>query len=77
MMDPYLQSRESSAQFLAFRRLVYSFSEQLSKEERHAIVYIRLYSSREKYRDATTLEVLSKLETDCIFTPTKPEGLIE
>ena len=61
---------------LAFRRLLYKFSLKLSKEERRALVYIRLYDCKERYRDADTLEVLSRLETDCVFSPNNPEGLI-
>ena len=62
---------------LAFRRLVAEFSQKLSKEERRRLVYIRLYDWRERYRDADTLEVLSRLETDGVFAPNNPEGLIE
>ena len=40
-------------------------------------MYIRLYDCKERYGNADTLEVLSKLETDCVFTPNNPEGLIE
>jgi len=62
---------------LAFRRLVYKFSLKLSKEECKALVYIRLYDCKERYWDADTLEVLSRLETDCVFSPNNPEGLID
>ena len=62
---------------LAFRRLVYNFSLKLSKEECRALVYVRLYDYKERYRDADTLEVLSRLETDCVFSPNNPEGLID
>ena len=64
-------------EMLAFRRLVYKFSLKLTKEESKALVYIRLYDCKERYGNADTLEVLSKLETDCVFTPNNPEGLIE
>ena len=70
-------SAESNAQFIAFRRLVYSFSEQVSREECQAIVYIRLYRSRERYKASSTLEVLSRLEADGVFGPTNPQGLLE
>ena len=40
-------------------------------------MYIRLYDCKERYGNADTLEVLSKLETDCVFSPSNPEGLIE
>ena len=62
---------------LAFRRLVYQFSLKLSKDECKALVYIRLYDNKERYRDADTLEVLSRLETDCVFTLNNPGGLID
>ena len=64
-------------EMLEFRRLVYRFSLKLTKEESKALVYIRLYDCKERYGNADTLEVLSKLETDCVFTPNNPEGLIE
>jgi len=72
-MDRYPPDHE----VLAFRRLVYNFSLKLSREERRALVYIRLYDCKERYRDADTLEVLSRLETDCVFSPNNPEGLID
>ena len=62
---------------LAFRRLVCNFSQKLSKEECQSIVYIRLHECRERYRDASTLDVLSKLEMACIFSPDNPSGLID
>ena len=65
------------AEILAFRRLVYKFSLKLTKEESRALVYIRLYGCRERYRDADTLDILSKLETDGVFSPDNPEGLIK
>jgi len=64
----------SDHEVLAFRRLVYKFSLKLSKEECRARVYIRLYDCKERYWDVDTLEVLSRLETDC---PNSPEGLID
>jgi len=74
-MDRYPPDHEVLA--IAFRRLVYKFSLKLSKEECRALVYIRLYDCKERYRDADTLEVLSRLETDCVFSPSNPEGLID
>ena len=62
---------------LAFRRLVYKFSLKLTKEECGALVYIRLKDCEGRYQDADTLAVLSKLETDGVFTPKNPEGLID
>lgn len=70
-------SAESNAMFIAFRRLVYNFSQQVNKDESQAIVYIRLYPLRERYKDSTTLEVLSKLEADGVLGPSNPEGLLE
>ena len=62
---------------LAFRQLIYNFSQKLSKEECQAIVYIRLYEFREQYRDASMLDVLSKLEMCGVFSPGNPAGLID
>ena len=62
---------------LAFRRLVDKYSQAISNEERVRLVYVRLYRLREKYKDASTLEVLSKLETDDVFGLTNLEGLQE
>ena len=70
-------SAESNALFIAFRRLVYNFSEQVSKDEQKTIIYIRLYKLKERYKDSTMLEVLSKLEADGVFGPSNPEGLLE
>lgn len=70
-------SAESNAKFVAFRQLVYRCSQHLSREEVHAIVYIRLYKEREIYKDVDALTVLSKLETDDVFSPWKPEGLLD
>jgi len=67
----------SDHEVLSFRRLVYQFSLKLRREECRALVYIRLYDCKERYRDADTLEVLSRLETDCVFSPNNPEGLID
>ena len=67
----------SNANCLAFRRLVYNFSRKLNKEECQAIVYIRLYECLERYRDASTLDVLSKLEMCGVFSPDNPTGLID
>ena len=70
-------SAESNTLFIAFRRLVYRFSEQVSKDEQKTIIYIRLYKLKERYKDSTMLEVLSKLEADGVFGPSNPEGLLE
>ena len=67
----------SNAHCLAFRRLVYNFSRKLNKEECQAIVYIRLYECLERYRDASTLDVLSKLEMCGVFSPGNPTGLLD
>ena len=72
-----MMASKSNAQCpVAFRRLVYNFSQQFSKEECEAIVYIRLYECRERYRDASNLDVLSKLEMCGVFSPSDPAGLI-
>ena len=62
---------------LAFRQLIYNFSQKLSKEDCQAIVYIRLYECREQYRDASKLDVLSKLEMCGVFSPSNSAGLID
>ena len=68
----------SNAHYLPFRRLVYKFSQRLNKEECQAIVYIRLCEcGLERYRDASTLDVLSKLEMCGVFSPGNPTGLID
>ena len=73
-----MMASKSNAQCpVAFRRLVYNFSQQFSKEECEAIVYIRLHECRERYRDASKLDVLSKLEMCGVFSPSDPAGLID
>ena len=62
---------------IAFRRLVYKFSQQINQKELRAIVYIRLYDCYERYQSSNFLEVLSKLEMDGAFSPINPAGLIE
>ena len=62
---------------LAFRQLIYNFSQELSIEECQALSFIRLYESRERYRDASSLDVLSRLEKDRVFSHDNPSGLIE
>ena len=71
-----MMASKSNAQCLAFRRLVCDFSKRFSKEERQDIVYIRLHDCRERYRDASNLDVLSKLEMCGVFSPSDPAGLI-
>ena len=68
---------DSINKFKAFRTLVYHFSKQLTKHNCDALVYIYIYSHRERYRSATALEVLSRLEADGVFAATNPEGLID
>ena len=73
-----MASLQSNAQCLvAFGRLVYSISQQFSEEECQAIVLIRLHECREQYKDASTLNVLSKLEMCGVFSPSNPAGLID
>ena len=73
-----MMASKSNAQCpVAFRRLVYNFSQQFSKEECQAIGYIRLHECRERYRDASNLDVLSKLEMCGVFSPSDPTGLID
>ena len=79
MFSTFVGTHEQPAdtELLAFRRLVYRFSQKLNKEEQRILVYIRLYDWKERYWDADTLDVLCRLETDCVFSPKNPEGLIE
>ena len=73
-----MMASKSNAQCpVAFRRLVCDFSKRFSKEERQDIVYIRLHECRERYRDASNLDVLSKLEMCGVFSPSDPAGLID
>ena len=72
-----MMASKSNAQCLEFRRLVYNFSQQFSKEECQVIAYIRLYECREQYRDASNLVVLSKLEMCGVFSPGNSAGLID
>ena len=62
---------------LAFRRLVDRFTQSISNDQRLRMVYLYLYRLREHYKDSSTLEVLSKLETDGKFGPANLEGLQE
>ena len=75
--DSIAMMNSADNESLAFRRLVYKFSLKLTKEECQALVYIRLKDCEGRYQGADTLEVLSKLETDGVFTPKNPEGLID
>ena len=70
-------SAESNAQFIAFRRFVYRLSQQLNQQEKQVLIYIRLYKYKDQYKDATVLEIFSKLETDGLFSSSNPEGLVE
>ena len=72
-----MASPQPNAQCLAYGRLVYNISQQLSEEECQAIAFIRLHDCREQYRDASTLNVLSKLEMCGVFSPSNPAGLID
>ncbi len=61
---------------IAYRRLVYTFSQLLTWDERRGLIYMRLYKDREKYKNADTLKVLSRLEEDEVFTSANPAGLL-
>lgn len=62
---------------LAFRRLVVGVSDQLSDEEVRKIVYTRLYTQRERLKNADRLDIFSELECRGVFSPAKPEGLLD
>lgn len=68
---------ESNQQFLAFRRLIYSLSKKLKKEEAQAIVYIHFYNQKDQYKSCTPLEIFCKLESNGIITASHPEKLLE
>lgn len=68
---------ESNSQFVAFRRLMYSLSKQLSKEEAQAIVYIHFFEEKESLSSATTLDILCKLESRGIATSSSSDNLLE
>lgn len=68
---------ESNSQFVAFRRFVYRLSQQLSREEAQAIVYIYFFEQKDSFSSASTLDILCKLETSGIATFTNPEKLLE
>ena len=62
---------------LAFRRLVVCVSNRLSDEQMRTIVYTRLYTQRERLRDAHRLDIFAELECRGVFSPVKPEGLLD
>ena len=68
---------ESNSQFIAFRRLLYSLSKQLSKDEAQEVVFIYFFEKKESFSAATPLDVLCKLESGGIATSSNPEKLLE
>lgn len=68
---------ESHSQFLAFRRLIYSLSRQLSDSEAQAIVYIHFFDHKDTLKSVSSLEVLCKLESHGVATASNPEKLLE
>lgn len=68
---------DASERSIAFRRLICRISQQMTRDELKTLVYIRLYSCREAYKECSALEVLSKLESDGMFAPARPEGLAD
>jgi len=67
---------ESSAQFKAFRRLTYSLSQQLSRDDVRGIIHIHFYDQQEALQNASTLDILCKLESSGIATSSNPEKLV-
>lgn len=68
---------ESNSHFVAFRRLMYSLSKQLSKEEAQAIVYIYFFEQKESLSSASCLDILCKLESNGIATSSNSDKLLE
>ena len=69
---------EDDSDDLAFRRVVVRVAERLTEEEVRKMIYIRLYSQREAlFRNPETLEVLAVLEQAEVFSPARPEGLLD
>ena len=68
---------DDASDTLAFRRLVTSVAEKLTEEEIRRIVYIHLYTQRETlFQDANRLDVFVALEYADVFSPSRPEGLL-
>ena len=59
-----------------FRCLVANICDRLSGDELRRIVYIRLFSKKERLKDADGLDIFSELEYADILSPAKPEGLL-
>ena len=68
---------ESNNQFLAFRRILYSLSKQLTAEEAQGIVKIYLYHQKEQYERASALDILCKLESSGMITASNPDKLLD
>lgn len=68
---------ESHGTFLAFRRLLYSLSRQLTAKDKHGIIFIHFYSEKVTLENASLLELLCKLESQGIATYNNPNGLLE
>ena len=67
---------ESNDSFLAFRRLLYSLSMQLTSEDVRAIVFLNLLNQKDSL-DGNALDVLCKLESQGIATYQNPDKLQE
>lgn len=67
---------ESNDSFLAFRRLMYSLSLQLTSEDNRAIIFIHFYNQTDSF-DGNGLDILCKLESQGIATYHNPEKLLE
>ena len=68
---------ESNGQFVAFRRLVFSLSKQLSGDDARAIVFIHFCEQQDSLNSSTPLDILCKLESKGIATSSNPDKLLE
>lgn len=68
---------ESHDTFLAFRRLLYSLSRQLTAKDKHGIIFIHFYNEKVTLETASILELLCKLESQGIASYNNPNGLLD
>ena len=68
---------QSNDTFLAFRRLLYSLSRQLTAKDKHGIIFIHFYNEKVTLEAASELDLLCKLESQGIATYNNPNGLLE
>jgi len=68
---------ESNDTYLAFRRLLYSLSRQLTAKDKHGIIFIHFYNEKVALETASELDLLCKLEAQGIATYSNPSKLLE